>query len=125
MEVMTPGDPLLRARALVLQDLAAQRLQDARTVSMVDDCVSQRRWWLEQWPDGASFVEGLVAQDVQDALFDEACRWPVCESCPDPIEHSLAIEPELGPDPHWVCSESGAVIAPLGALAEGSNADHD
>jgi hypothetical protein len=37
----------------------------------------------------------------------------------------LAIEPELGPDPHWVCSESGAVIAPLGALAEGSNADHD
>jgi hypothetical protein len=119
---MTSGDPLLRARALVLQDLAAQRLQDPRTVSLVDECVSQRRWWLDQWPDGASYVEGLVAQDVQDALFDGAQRWPVCQACPDPVEHSLAIEPELGPDPHWVCSESGAVIAPLGALASGGAA---
>ena len=117
---MTSGDPLLRARALVLQDLAAQRLQDARTVSVVDECVSQRRWWLDQWPDGASYVEGLVAQDVQDALFDSAQRWPVCQSCPDPVEHSLAIEPELGPDPHWVCSESGEIVAPLGALANGA-----
>ena len=114
---MTSGDPLLRARALVLQDLAAQRLTDARIVSMVEECVSQRRWWLGQWPEGSSYVEGLVAQDVQDALFDEACRWPVCRDCPDPVEHSLAIEPELGPDPHWVCSESGAIVAPLGRLA--------
>lgn len=113
---MTSVDPLLNARALVLRDLAAQGLVDAHTVSVVEECVSQRRWWLSQWQQGASFVDGLVAQDVQDALFDEARRWPVCTDCPDPVEHSLSIEPELGPDPHWVCSESGAVIGPLGAL---------
>ena len=70
--------------------------------------MSQRRWWLSQWAQGEAFVDGLVAQDVQDALFDEARRWPVCSGCPDPVEHSLSIEPELGPDPHWVCSESGS-----------------
>ncbi len=113
---MTSADPLLVARARVLNDLAAQGLVDPHTVSVVEDCVSQRRWWLSQWEEGVGFVDGLVAQDVQDALFDEACRWPVCADCPDPVEHSLAIDPELGPDPHWVCSESGTVVAPLGRL---------
>lgn len=113
---MTPGDPLLNARARVLADLAAQGLVDPHTVSLVEDCVSQRRWWLSQWAQGAAFIDGLVAQDVQDGLFDESRRWPLCAGCPDPIEHSLSIEPELGPDPHWVCSESGYVVAPLGAL---------
>jgi hypothetical protein len=116
MGSMTSADPLLNARALVLRDLAAQGLVDAHTVSVVEDCVAQRRWWLSQWQAGASYIDGLVAQDVQDALFDEARRWPVCADCPDPVEHSLSIEPELGPDPHWVCSESGVVIAPLGGL---------
>lgn len=116
-------DPLLTARALVLRDLAAQGLVDAHTVSVVEDCVSQRRWWLAQWAKGADFIDGLVAQDVQDALFDEARRWPVCAGCPDPTEHSLAIEPELGPDPHWVCSESGAVVAALGQLPNGASAE--
>ena len=113
---MTSGDPLLNARALVLNDLAAQGVVDAHTVSLVEDCVSQRRWWLSQWHQGVSYVDGLVAQDVQDALFDESVRWPVCVDCPDPVEHSLSIEPELGPDPHWVCSESGALVAALGRL---------
>jgi hypothetical protein len=116
MEGMTPGDPLLNARALVLADLASQGLIDPHTVSVVEDCVAQRRWWLSQWQQGAPFVDGLVAQDVQDTLFDEARRWPVCIGCADPIEHSLSIEPELGPDPHWVCSESGHVVAQLGGL---------
>jgi len=116
MEGMTSGDPLMAARARVLADLAAQGLVDPHTVSVVEDCVSQRRWWLSQWAKGAPFVDGLVAQDVQDSLFDEARRWPLCFGCADPIEHSLSIEPELGPDPHWVCSESGHVVAPLGAL---------
>jgi hypothetical protein len=116
MGIMTLADPLLTARALVLLDLAAQGLVDPHTVSVVEDCVAQRRWWLSQWQAGASYIDGLVAQDVQDALFDEAQRWPVCSDCPDPVEHSLSIEPELGPDPHWVCSESGVVIAPLGGL---------
>jgi hypothetical protein len=126
MEAMTSVDPLLNARALVLRDLAAQGLVDPHTVSMVEECVSQRRWWLSQWQQGVEFVGGLVAQDVQDALFDEARRWPVCMDCPDPVEHSLSIEPELGPDPHWVCSESGAVVGPLGALQRrGAQADRD
>ena len=71
---------------------------------------------MAQWEQGGSFVDGLVAQDVQDALFDEARRWPLCVACADPMEHSLSIEPELGPDPRWVCSESGAHIADLGGL---------
>jgi hypothetical protein len=116
MEAMTSGDPLLNARALVLRDLATQGLIEPHTVSLVEDCVAQRRWWLAQWEQGAAFIDGLVAQDVQDVLFDEARRWPLCLGCPDPVEHSLSIEPELGPDPVWVCSESGAVVAPLGAL---------
>jgi hypothetical protein len=118
MEVMTSADPLLCARALVLKDLESQRRLDAHTVSLVEECVAQRRWWLSQWASGADFVAGLIAQDVQDLLFDESMRWPVCETCAEPAVHSLAIEPELGPDPHWVCSESGSVIAALGHLAE-------
>ncbi|MEJ7708101.1 MAG: hypothetical protein WKF82_13020 [Nocardioidaceae bacterium] len=115
---MTTGDPLLRARALVLMDLAAQGLADAHIVSLVEDCVAERRWWLSQWPRGWEYVDGLVAQDVQDALFDEARRWPVCAGCPDPIEHSLSVEPELGPDPQWVCSESGRIMVAIGRLSE-------
>jgi len=113
---MATDDPLLHARALVLSDLSAQGLVDPHTVSVVEDCVAGRRWWLAQWEQGGSFVDGLVAQDVQDALFDEARRWPLCVACADPMEHSLSIEPELGPDPRWVCSESGAHIADLGGL---------
>lgn len=114
---MTPADPLLAARALVLDDLAAQSLVDPHTVSVVEDCIASRRWWLSQWQPGADFIAGLVAQDVQDVLFDEAQRWPLCDTCPDPAQHSLRIEPELGADPHWVCSSSGTVIAALGQLA--------
>ncbi len=120
---MTLVDPLLAARARVLDDLAAQGVLDPHTVSVVEDCIASRRWWLAQWEAGASFIAGLVAQDVQDVLFDEAQRWPVCETCPDPVEHSLVIEPELGPDPHWVCSQSGSVIAALGALSAVTTVD--
>lgn len=119
---MTTGDPLLGARARVLRDLSARGLTDHHTVSVVEDCIARRRWWLSQWEQGAAFVGGLVAQDVQDALFDESRRWPVCSGCVNPVEHSLAIEPELGPDPHWVCSELGSVVAALGELGEGEAA---
>jgi hypothetical protein len=30
--------------------------------------------------------------------------------------HSLLLEPELDPDPHWVCGESGIDVASLGRL---------
>jgi hypothetical protein len=30
----------------------------------------------------------------------------------------LYVAPDIGgPDPHWVCEESGRVVAPLGGLA--------
>lgn len=114
---MTSADPLLAARARVLRDLSARRLTDPHTVSLVEDCIASRRWWLAQWQQGAAFIVGLVAQDVQDALLDESSRWPMCTICEEGVQHSLEILPELGPDPHWVCSYAGRVVAALGDLA--------
>ena len=111
----------LTARALVLADLEAARRADPQTVSLLEDAVSARQWWAEQWPEGAIYVAGLVAQDVQDALLDGGERWPVCEACDeDDAQHSLHIEPDLGgPDPVWVCEESGRSVAALGHLSGG------
>jgi hypothetical protein len=78
--------------------------------------MSQRTWWAEQWPEGEAYVAGLVAQDVQDALFETTGRWPLCTGCNGP-EHALYIQPDLGgPDPMWVCEETGEAVAPLGHL---------
>lgn len=109
-------DPLLDARARALHDLAVRGLADASGVSVLEEAVSQRRWWLSQWEEGAGFVAGLVAQDVQDQLFDVGVRWPRCTSCEQLEVHSLSLEPELDPNPRWVCAESGIEVAPLGAL---------
>ena len=104
------------ARALVLADLEARRCATPEAVSALEDAMSQRTWWAEQWPEGEQYVAGLVAQDVQDALFETFGRWPVCVQCGGP-EHSLYIQPDLGgPDPMWVCEESGEAVAPLGKL---------
>ncbi len=127
---MDPDPPLLRARALVVADLVARGLDAPAHVDLVDAAVSRRRWWLEQWPDGAEHVAGQVAQDVQDAMHDEAGRrWPACLACddePSPGEpahegtaHELRITPELGPDPRWVCETSGADGGSLGSLGRG------
>jgi hypothetical protein len=109
---------LLDARARVLADLAAREMATAAAVSLLEDAVSERGWWADQWPAGVQYVAGLVAQDVQDALFESVGRWPLCHDCgPAAPEHSLFIQPDLGgPDPVWVCEESGDVIAPLGGL---------
>lgn len=104
------------ARALVMADLVAGDVADADIVSLVEDAVAHRRWWAEQWPEGAAYVAGLVAQDVQDALLERYGRWPLCPVCGDGEPHALDVEPELGPDPHWVCSEAGVEIAPVGSL---------
>jgi hypothetical protein len=108
-------DPLLAARALLLHDLAARGVTDADSMTLVEDVVLHRRWWLESWPEGAEVVAGQLAQDLQERLLDEAgCRWPEC-----PLHeggHELRIDPDLGPDPHWVCEDVGEVVAPLGAL---------
>jgi hypothetical protein len=104
------------ARALVLADLAACGCATPEAVSHLEDAISQRQWWAEQWPEGEPYVAGLVAQDVQDALLETIGRWPLCVGCEGP-EHSLYIQPDLGgPDPVWVCEETGQEVAALGAL---------
>ena len=109
---------LLTARARVLADLNARRQATAPAVSLLEDAVEARRWWAEQWREGEMYVAGLVAQDVQDQLFDQGDRWPLCLTCDAGApEHSLHIQPDLGgPDPVWVCEESGQAVAPLGHL---------
>ncbi|MGP3927718.1 MULTISPECIES: hypothetical protein [unclassified Streptomyces] len=117
MGLMELEQALHAARALVLADLAAGDVAQADVVSLVEDAVAHRRWWVEQWPEGAPFLAGLIAQDVQDALLDKYGRWPVCPVCTEGGDpHALGIEPELGPDPHWVCTEAGVVVASVGGL---------
>ncbi|MFN8190317.1 MAG: hypothetical protein U0R78_07715 [Nocardioidaceae bacterium] len=115
------SDAMVRARAQVLHDLQATGTADATAVSILEDALSQRQWWLDQWADGVAFVAGLVAQDVQDELAETHGRWPLCSVCDDDQpRHALYIDPDLGgPDPHWVCEESGTVVAPLGHLHDG------
>lgn len=103
------------ARALVMADLAARDVAEAQIVSLVEDAVVHRRWWVEQWPEGVEFVAGLIAQDVQDALLEDYGRWPLCPVCDDD-PHALEVEPELGDDPHWVCTKQVVAVAPLGGL---------
>jgi hypothetical protein len=105
------------ARALVLADLTAGDVARADVASLVEDAVAYRRWWVQQWPEGVHYVAGLVAQDVQDAVLNTYGRWPLCPVCIEGrVRHTLGIEPELGPDPHWVCAEAGVVVAAVGGL---------
>lgn len=106
------------ARALVLADLEAAKVAEADVVSLVEEAVSHRRWWVEQWPEGIAFVNGLIAQDVQDALLDRYGRWPLCPVCLGAEGHALEIDPPLGEDPHWVCSETTTSVARVGALGK-------
>lgn len=100
------------ARAAVLRDLSATGHTDPSTVSLVDDAVASRRWWVEQWPDGVAFLTCLVAQDVADALLARVGRWPCCVVHD---EEPLVVEPALGHDPRWICGHCGE-IAPIGEL---------
>ena len=110
-------DLLFDARARVLADLQAQHRATAAAVAVLEDAVSNRKWWAEQWPEGEVYVAGLVAQDVQDALLERVGRWPLCPICNSAEPHAVYIHPELGgPDPVWVCEQSGTTIAPLGSL---------
>jgi hypothetical protein len=110
-------DPLLAARALVLHDLSACEAETPMTVSLVDEVLSKRRWWLDAWPDGAAYIAGLVAQDVQEALLENVGRWPACPLHDGSGDaHELYVEPALGTDPHWVCEKEGRIVAPLGRL---------
>ena len=84
------------ARARVLADLQARGHATPGAVSLLEDAVSSRTWWAEQWPEGVVYVAGLVAQDVQDALLEQVGRWPLCLGCGDAPEHALYIHPDLG-----------------------------
>ncbi|WP_200958776.1 hypothetical protein [Nocardioides sp. Root190] len=115
---------IYQARANVLADLAARALDTPASVTLLEEACSERRWWLEQWVDGEPYIAGLIAQDVQDALADQFGRherdglWPVCTRCDGGPVHALHVDPDLGgPDPQWVCEESGQLVAPLGRLA--------
>jgi len=118
----TVTDALLQARARVVHDLAACSVDTAECVSAVDEAVSARRWWADEWPDGAQFLTCLIAQDVQEALLDAVGRWPRCRvdhdgEDEDGSHHGLRVSPDLGEDPHWVCEEAGVVVARVGDLS--------
>jgi hypothetical protein len=113
-------DPLVQARALVVHDLVVTGQDAPALVDRVEDAVSARGWWVQEWPQGAPFVAGQVAQDVQEALLEHhGLRWPLCPGtpgCDGAAPHELRIDPDLGPDPHWVCEESATAVAALGGL---------
>src|SRR5687767_4237599 len=106
-------DAVEQARALVGADLASARYDAA-----LDEAAAHRRWWLAQWPDGAEHVLGLLAQDAQEAVHAVDPQWPPCRepSCEEVGRHALFIEPDLGPDPFWVCEKTGLPVAPVGHL---------
>lgn len=108
---------LLSTRALIIRDLAACGWADAGAVSIVENAVAGRRWWVEEWPKGMPYVAGQIAQDVQEALAETRGRWPICPLHEDDEPpHELRISPELGADPTWICEEHDITLAPLGQL---------
>ncbi len=101
--------PALReAAAAVHRDLGRDRHDD-----LLLEAVEHRAWWLAQWEDGAPHVLGLLAQDVQEAVHEADPLWP---PCPEHRDHPLFVEPDLGPDPFWVCHRNGLPVAPVGSL---------
>ena len=108
------ADPVEAARRAVAADLAG-----ARWSAALDAAVEHRRWWLAQWPQGAEHVLGLLAQDAQEAVHATDPDWPRCteSSCPERGKHALFVEPDLGPDPFWVCHKTGLPVAPVGSLS--------
>jgi hypothetical protein len=82
---------------------------------MLEKSLSERAVVAVAVPEGAAYVLGLVAQDVQDAVQDTIGRWPRCTSCDVPRRARAAGHPELGDDPKWLC-ESSASSWPRSAL---------
>lgn len=111
-ELPGPTAALEQARAAIERDLGPAYDE------VVEPAVEHRRWWLSQWPEGGPFVLCLLAQDVQEAMHLRNPLWPVCSevSCPEIGAHPLYVEPDLGPDPFWVCHPTGLPVAAVGSL---------
>ena len=103
---------LAAARTALAHDLGRARDE------ALDAAVAHRRWWLAQWPEGGEHVLGLLAQDAQEAVHALDPNWPRCTegSCPERGRHALFVEPDLGPDPFWVCHRTGLPVAEVGRL---------
>ena len=111
---MTPDDALLTARRMLHNDLERTGTMSAATQSALDDALVVRGTWVASWPEGAEHVPGLVAQDVQEIVHEGTD--PIWPRCPEHGDHALFVEPDLGPDPFWVCERTGLPVAPVGAL---------
>jgi hypothetical protein len=98
-----------------LEDAARTLLRDAPSYAdVVQEVVAGRRWWLAEWPDGAPHLLCLLAQDLQDVVHERSDPlWPLCAEHGD---HPLLVEPDLGPDPFWVCHRTGLPVAAVGSL---------
>lgn len=110
---MDTEQAMQRAAEAVGRDLPSAAY-DAALASAVE----QRRWWLSQWEDGAPYVLGLLAQDLQEAVQADDADWPACPepTCPAVGAHALFVEPDLGADPFWTCHRTGLPVAPVGQL---------
>jgi len=95
-------------------DALRRDLADPAREPLLQAAAAERVWWLSEWPDGAPLVLCLLAQDLQEAMHEAADpTWPRCREHGD---HPLLVEPDLGPDPFWVCSRSGLPFAAVGML---------
>ncbi len=99
-------DALNRAAAALLRDAPSY-------TGVVGRAVEDRRWWLSEWPAGSDLLLCMLAQDVQEAVHETDPLWPLC---PEHGDHPLLVEPDLGPDPFWVCHRTGLPVAPVGSL---------
>lgn len=110
--------PLDAAATAAEHDLAVTGQWTDGSQAALAASIEARRWWLEQWPEGGEHLLGLVAQDVQEWVHDNVdSDWP---RCPEHLDHALFVEPDLGPDPFWVCHKSGLPLASVGELPNAS-----
>ena len=109
---MSVHPALAAAAEAVCRDLPAQH------VAVLAAAVEERAWWLSQWEEGAAYVLGLLAQDVQESVHADDPDWPACTevSCPAHLAHALFVEPDLGADPFWTCHRTGLPVAAVGRL---------
>lgn len=109
-------DHLAEAAVAARHDLEATGQWTDASEAALAESLTQRSWWLDQWPEGGEHLPGLVAQDVQEWVHNTVFSdWPLC---PEHRDHALFVEPDLGADPFWVCHRSGLPLAEVGDLPQ-------